>query len=254
MHLRDRPGGEAQGRYGADRAEEYVEQARSAGVDEIGFTDHVYHFRQSESLWEIGWMRERCTDDLDEYVGAVEEAKAARPARQARARGRLLPGNRARARRAARAVPLGLPARLGALRGRVPGRPGARARAQASGRRGLAPLLRLAAQRGSQRALRRPFSPGPDQVLRPASRPRAAPLHPRRDRGHDRGRRPLHRGLLGGAAQAGRARCTPTASCSPPVTIEACRSPQPRMHTSPRTSAATSIAPWSRRARPATTR
>ena len=74
MHLRDRPGGEAQGRYGGDRAEEYVEQARSAGVDEIGFTDHVYHFRQSESLWEIGWMRERCTDDLDEYVGAVEEA------------------------------------------------------------------------------------------------------------------------------------------------------------------------------------
>jgi histidinol-phosphatase (PHP family) len=75
MHLRDRPGGEAQGRYGVDRAEEYVEQARSAGVDEIGFTDHVYHFRQSESLWEIGWMRERCTDDLDEYVGAVDEAK-----------------------------------------------------------------------------------------------------------------------------------------------------------------------------------
>ena len=47
MHLRDRPGGEARGRYGADRAEEYVEQARASGVDEIGFTDHVYHFSQS---------------------------------------------------------------------------------------------------------------------------------------------------------------------------------------------------------------
>ena len=82
MHLRDRPGGEARGRYGADRAEEYVEQARASGVDEIGFTDHVYHFRQSLALWEIEWMRERCTDDLDEYVAAVEEAK-----------GRGLPGS-----------------------------------------------------------------------------------------------------------------------------------------------------------------
>ncbi len=75
MHLRDRPGGAPRGHYSADRAEEYVEQARLAGVDEIGFTDHVYHFRQTGALWEIAWMRERSTDDLDEYVGAVEEAK-----------------------------------------------------------------------------------------------------------------------------------------------------------------------------------
>ena len=75
MHLRDRPGGEARGRYGADRAEEYVEQAHASGVHEIGFTDHVFHFRHSLALWEIEWMRERCTDDLDEYVAAVEEAK-----------------------------------------------------------------------------------------------------------------------------------------------------------------------------------
>jgi histidinol-phosphatase (PHP family) len=75
MHLRDRPGGQPQGRFSADRAEQYVEQARAAGVDEIGFTDHVFHFRQSEGLWEIPWMRDRCTDDLDEYVGAVEYAK-----------------------------------------------------------------------------------------------------------------------------------------------------------------------------------
>ena len=75
MHLRDWPGGETTGRYSADRVEEYVEQARAAGVDEIGFTDHVFHFRQSKELWEIPWMLERCTDDLDEYLGAVEEAK-----------------------------------------------------------------------------------------------------------------------------------------------------------------------------------
>jgi histidinol-phosphatase (PHP family) len=74
MHLRgsdDLP----RGRYSAERAEEYVEQARAVGVDEIGFSDHVYYFRQAESLWEIPWMLERVSDDLDDYVAAVEEAK-----------------------------------------------------------------------------------------------------------------------------------------------------------------------------------
>jgi histidinol-phosphatase (PHP family) len=74
MHLRG-PDDQPSRRYSADRAEEYAEQARAACVDEIGFSDHVYHFRQTEPLWEIPWMLERCTDDLDEYVIAVEEAK-----------------------------------------------------------------------------------------------------------------------------------------------------------------------------------
>jgi histidinol-phosphatase (PHP family) len=76
MHLRDRPGGEPLGRYSAERAEQYAEQARAAGVDEIGFTDHVFSFRQFKAFWEIPWMLERATDDVDEYVGAVEEAKS----------------------------------------------------------------------------------------------------------------------------------------------------------------------------------
>jgi histidinol-phosphatase (PHP family) len=75
MHLRDRPEDGGPGRYSADRAERYVEQARVAGIDEIGFADHIYHFRQTEALWEIPWMQERCTDDLDQYVATVEEAK-----------------------------------------------------------------------------------------------------------------------------------------------------------------------------------
>ena len=74
MHLRG-PDDAPLGRYSADRAEEYVEQARRAGVDEIGFSDHVFYFRQSRPLWEIPWMVERCTDDLDDYVDAVLEAK-----------------------------------------------------------------------------------------------------------------------------------------------------------------------------------
>jgi histidinol-phosphatase (PHP family) len=74
MHLRTLDDASA-GRYSADRAEEYVAQARAAGIDEIGFSDHVYYFRQTRELWEIPWMTERCGDDLDEYVEAVVEAK-----------------------------------------------------------------------------------------------------------------------------------------------------------------------------------
>jgi histidinol-phosphatase (PHP family) len=75
MHLRG-PDDCPAGRYSADRAEEYVAQARRAGVDEIGFSDHIYYFRQTRELWEIPWMQQRNgDDDLDEYVEAVVEAK-----------------------------------------------------------------------------------------------------------------------------------------------------------------------------------
>jgi histidinol-phosphatase (PHP family) len=75
MHLRDSENGDP-GAYSADRAEGYVEQARRAGVDEIGFSDHVFYFRQLRELWEIPWLSERGVDDLDDYVAAVTEAKS----------------------------------------------------------------------------------------------------------------------------------------------------------------------------------
>jgi len=75
MHLRDAENGEP-GTYSADWAEKYVEQARLVGVDEIGFSDHVFYFRQVRELWEVPWLAERGVDDLDDYVAAVEEAKS----------------------------------------------------------------------------------------------------------------------------------------------------------------------------------
>ncbi|MGB2875247.1 MAG: histidinol-phosphatase HisJ family protein [Gaiellaceae bacterium] len=76
MHLRDPSEDESSRRYTVTRAEQYVEQAGKAAVDEIGFSDHIYYFRQTKGFWEIPWMLERCTDDLDDYVDAVEEAKS----------------------------------------------------------------------------------------------------------------------------------------------------------------------------------
>jgi len=75
MHLREPEEG-VPGSYSADRAEQYVEQARRMGVDEIGFTEHVFFFRETRDFWEIPLLREYGNDDLDDYVGAVEEAKS----------------------------------------------------------------------------------------------------------------------------------------------------------------------------------
>jgi histidinol-phosphatase (PHP family) len=72
MHLRDEAGGID---HTADAAERFVERAAERGVDEIGFTEHVYYFEQTRGLWDQEYMLERCVHDLDRYVGAVSEAK-----------------------------------------------------------------------------------------------------------------------------------------------------------------------------------
>jgi hypothetical protein len=53
----------------------FVAAARVAGVDEIGFAEHVYYFRQTRPLWTVPYHVERCNYDLDTYVEAVTGAK-----------------------------------------------------------------------------------------------------------------------------------------------------------------------------------
>jgi len=59
----------------AAAVEPFVETARRRGVHEIGFTEHVYYFRQSRELWELPYQTERCVYDLDAYCDAVLEAR-----------------------------------------------------------------------------------------------------------------------------------------------------------------------------------
>ena len=73
MHLRDP---EERIDHTVDAVERFVEVAAERGVDEIGFTEHVYYFRQTFPLWTSEYQTERCVYDLDGYVGAVVEAKA----------------------------------------------------------------------------------------------------------------------------------------------------------------------------------
>lgn len=72
MHLRDRSGGIE---HTLEAVRRFVETAEARGVDEIGFAEHVYYFRETEEVWEIEYQRERCRFDLDAYCDAVLDAK-----------------------------------------------------------------------------------------------------------------------------------------------------------------------------------
>lgn len=76
MHLR----GPSNGREGpiahtVEAVERFVEAAAAGGVDEIGFTEHMYYFRQVEKLLGHPYHRGRVGHDLDDYCDAVLEAK-----------------------------------------------------------------------------------------------------------------------------------------------------------------------------------
>src|SRR5690242_20372796 len=53
----------------------YVRAAAERGVDEIGFTEHVYYFRQTPEIWINDYELQRCVHDLDLYVDTILDAK-----------------------------------------------------------------------------------------------------------------------------------------------------------------------------------
>jgi histidinol phosphatase-like PHP family hydrolase len=48
--------------------ERFVEAAAARGLDEIGFTEHVYYFAQTRSLWTVPSHLKHCTHDMERYV------------------------------------------------------------------------------------------------------------------------------------------------------------------------------------------
>jgi histidinol-phosphatase (PHP family) len=72
MHLRNE---REQISFETRAVEPFVAAARTAGVDEIGITEHVYYFRQTRRLWDVPYQLERCVYDIDDYVEAVTDAK-----------------------------------------------------------------------------------------------------------------------------------------------------------------------------------
>ena len=72
MHLRNGSGEIA---HETSAVDPFVESAREAGVDEIGFTEHIYYFKQTRSLWTVAYHTERCVYDIEAYVSAVVTAR-----------------------------------------------------------------------------------------------------------------------------------------------------------------------------------
>jgi histidinol-phosphatase (PHP family) len=72
MHLRD---ADERLDHTAEAVERFVDIAAERGVDEIGFSEHVYYFEQTRRFWTERYMLERSSHDLDRYVEAVLEAK-----------------------------------------------------------------------------------------------------------------------------------------------------------------------------------
>ena len=58
-----------------EAVERYTEAAARRGVDEIGFTEHVYYFRETRPLWDVPYQLARCRFELEPYVEAIGEAK-----------------------------------------------------------------------------------------------------------------------------------------------------------------------------------
>ncbi|HZQ89157.1 MAG TPA: histidinol-phosphatase [Gaiellaceae bacterium] len=71
-HLRNERGGID---HTSAAVEPFVARAHERGVDEVGFTEHVYYFQQTKDFWPWTYYRERCHFDLDAYVDALVEAK-----------------------------------------------------------------------------------------------------------------------------------------------------------------------------------
>lgn len=55
----------------------FLAVARERGVDEVGFTEHSYRFRQAHGLLDNAWAREREEADLEAYLGLLQAARAA---------------------------------------------------------------------------------------------------------------------------------------------------------------------------------
>ena len=72
MHLRA-PDGSLD--HTVEGVERFVEAAAERGVDEIGFTEHVYYFEETRDLWTAPYHLEHSTHPIEPYVEAVVEAK-----------------------------------------------------------------------------------------------------------------------------------------------------------------------------------
>ena len=175
------------------------------GVDEIGITEHMYYFRRTEALLGTPSTGRALVHDIDGLRGAIVEAKERGWPVKLGLELEHVGDRDGRARQTARAVPVGLPPRLGAPTSGDGRRlqPDLGAWTEHSGRRRLAPLLRGARRSRRERARRR--------ARPPRSRRRSSAA------GRRRGRRRVPRGAATAIAEADVAVEVSTAGLRKPV-------------------------------------
>jgi histidinol-phosphatase (PHP family) len=77
-HLRpDRVDASADEFFRESNVARYLEAARKRGVGDVGFSEHVYRFRQALEVWRHPFWEENAVDDLDRYCEFIEDMKAA---------------------------------------------------------------------------------------------------------------------------------------------------------------------------------
>jgi histidinol-phosphatase (PHP family) len=75
MHPRRPAGAVEEIDHTLEAIERYVEAAGRAGVDEIGFSEHVYYFAETRQVWDLPYQLDRCRFPLEAYCRAVTTAK-----------------------------------------------------------------------------------------------------------------------------------------------------------------------------------
>lgn len=63
------------GPYTVEWLEQFVHQAAKAGITELGISEHAYRFHQTRELLTNPWVEARKTEDLDDYLGMLLEAR-----------------------------------------------------------------------------------------------------------------------------------------------------------------------------------
>jgi histidinol-phosphatase (PHP family) len=77
-HLRpDDPGASTAEYFTEANLRRYVDAAAERGISELGFSEHVYRFREALEIWRHPFWEANATDDLDAYCEFVEGMKAA---------------------------------------------------------------------------------------------------------------------------------------------------------------------------------
>ena len=71
LHLRPDEEGSAKTYFTRENAERYLAAARTAGIEELGVSEHVYRFREALEIWRHPFWESQATDDIGEYCAFV---------------------------------------------------------------------------------------------------------------------------------------------------------------------------------------